>query len=337
MSGSVNGKDSKKNIILRCAAIVLALIFLISAVLLFVHIWEERHSEYNGDYVVETSGDSLMYNNQEYVLNDDIETVLVMGLDKFDGEQSSDSYNNDKQADFIMLLVIDNANSSYTALHINRDTMAQMDILGVAGNKVGTVTKQIALAYNYGNGKEVSCRNTAEAVSNLLLGTKVDHYISVTMDSVPVFNDLVGGVEVTVLDDFTGIDDTLIKGEQVTLFGEHSLNYVRSRYGLEDSSNENRMKRQRQYLEALFQKTSECVQNDSEFIAQAAVKMSEYMVSDCSGNRLQALFKKISEYQFGEICTIQGESVVGDKFMEFYPDEDSIYETVINLFYEIKE
>mgnify|MGYP000585160404 FL=1 len=68
------------------------------------------------------------------------------------------------------------------------------------------------------------------------------------MDAVPILNDLLGGVEVTVLDDFSGIDDTLIKGETVTLHGDHALTYVRERYGLEDSSNSTRMVRQRQYM-----------------------------------------------------------------------------------------
>ena len=39
---------------------------------------------------------------------------------------------------------------------------------------------------------------------NFLMDVKIDHYISLTMDSVAVMNDLVGGVEVTVLDDFLG-------------------------------------------------------------------------------------------------------------------------------------
>ena len=56
------------------------------------------------------------------------------GLAKYDGEGSADSYNNDKQADFLMLFVIDNDTKQYTAIHVNRDTVAEIDVLGVAGN-----------------------------------------------------------------------------------------------------------------------------------------------------------------------------------------------------------
>lgn len=277
---------------------------------------------------------SVVYNGQEYVLNDNIETILVIGLDKFEESyDDEESYNNDKQADFIMLLVVDDSDSSYTAIHINRDTITEMNILGVAGDKVGTVSKQIALAHTYGNGKEVSCRNVSDAVSNLLLGANIDHYVSVTMDAVALFNDLVGGVEVTVLDDFTGIDDTLVKDQTVTLFGEHALKYVRSRYGLDDSTNNNRMNRQQQYLKALYNKTQVCVENDDGFIAEAALKLTDYIVSDCSVNKLQSLMEKISLYEFAEMRTIEGETVTGEEFMEFHPNADSITETVIKLFY----
>ena len=122
------------------------------------------------------------------MLKSDVETFLVMGLDKASGTASSDSYNNDKQADFLMLLVFDNATKKCSAIHINRDTMAEVDILGVAGEKIDTVKKQIALAHTYGNGKNVSCQNTADAVSRLLHDVKVNHYISLALDSVAIFN-----------------------------------------------------------------------------------------------------------------------------------------------------
>ncbi|MBR5774545.1 MAG: LCP family protein, partial [Clostridia bacterium] len=224
---------SSKGRRLQYVALILLVVFLLSAVLLFVNIWERVRGD---DDVLGTSDTTLVYNDEEYVLKDGIETVLILGLDKFEGEKDDTAYYNDKQSDFMMLLVIDNYNRKCTGIHINRDTMVEMDILGIAGESVGKVTQQAALAHTYGNGKEVSCRNAADAVSRLLLGVKIDHYISITMDAVPRFNDMVGGVEVEVLDDFTGIDDTLIKGETVTLMGEHALNYVRTRYGLEDSS-----------------------------------------------------------------------------------------------------
>lgn len=320
---------------LKYAAVILAAILLVSAGLFFVRIWENRQSQFSG-YESENASTNLQYKGDEYELKNDIETVLILGLDKFE-EVNAESYNNDKQADFLMLLVIDHVNSSCTALHINRDTMAKMDILGVAGDRVGTVEKQIALAHTYGNGKEVSCRNTADAVSDLLMNIQIDHYVSVTMDAVSVYNDYIGGVEVTVLDDYTGIDETLVEGEKITLMGEHALNYVRTRYGLDDSTNSRRMVRQRQYIEALYEKTLLQMDNNENFAVDAGVKLADYIVSDYSGNGLQYLAEQISDYRFVEICELEGRTVQGEEHIEFYPSEASIEETVIKLFYELKD
>ena len=58
-----------------------------------------------------------------------------------------------------------------------------------------------------------------KAVSNLLFGIEINHYLSFTMDAVALVNDLVGGVQVEVLDDLTFLDPALRKGETVTLKG----------------------------------------------------------------------------------------------------------------------
>lgn len=323
----------RKKQLLQYAAIFFLVIFLVSGALLVLSLWENRQSEFpEGDAIGLVS--TIEYEGKKYVLKEDVQTLLVLGLDKFEDAVTNDSYNNDQQADFVMLFVIDNRNETCAAIHINRDTMTDINILGVAGENVGTVNKQLALAHTYGNGREVSCGNVADAVSNLLYNVKVDHFVSVTMDSVPVYNDLVGGVEVTVLDDFTGVDDSLVKGEKVTLMGEQALRYIRSRKGLDDSTNATRMIRQRQYLEALYHKSAEMAKADEEFIMQASLKMSDYMVSDCSGNQLQDLFEKISGYEFLDIRSIEGTSVVGEKFMEFYPDVNSMKKIVVELFYQ---
>lgn len=320
---------------LRYAAIIFAAVLLVSSALFFVRLWENRQSSFQANEP-ETVNMNLKHKGEEYVLKDNVQSILVLGLDKFDSADM-ESYNNDKQADFLMLVVVDHDNKSFSALHINRDTIAEMSVLGVAGDKVGTVKKQLALAHTYGNGKEMSCRNTADAVSKLLMNVEINHYLSVTMDAVSVYNDLIGGVELTVLDDFTGIDDTLVMGETVTLYGEHALNYVRTRYGLDDSTNSRRMIRQRQYLEALYAKTLSVIDSDENFIVDVAVKLADFMVSDYTGTRMQELAEKLSGYQFLGIYELEGNNIRGEKYMEFYPDESSIKEMVIELFYEIKK
>lgn len=323
--------ERKSNNGIKLAIALLVIVFIAAGAFLGVEIWDKHLGQYHGDG--ELGDSAVVFGGDEYVLNEDIDTFLVLGLDKYKGTASVDSYNNDEQADFLMLFVFDNLKKEYKVLHINRDTIVPVNILGVAGNKVDTVNKQIALAHTYGNGKNVSCQNTADSVESLLKGVKVEHYASLSLDSVAIFNDLVGGVEVEVLHDFTGVDDTLIKGEKVLLMGEHALNYVKERRGVEESTNAERMQRQKQYLEALRVKTFEKMENDLEFSANAALKMKDYIVSDRSITQLRDIADKIKEFEYKGTMDIKGTAEMGEEYIEFYPDEAALEKMIIETFY----
>jgi len=328
-----NNADDRGRQILRILAVVLAVVMVISAVFYVLGEWERKTGIYTDESPVQT--DTVEFDGKSYVIKDDIETVLVIGLDKPMSDDSA-SYNNSKQADFIMLFVIDNAAKTTKAIQVNRDTIASMNVLGVAGETIDTVTQQIALSHTYGNGKEVSCRNVANSVSKLLMGVEIDHYVSVPVDAVPVFNDLVDGVTLELLEDFTHVDASLVKGETVTLNGEQALKYIQGRQGVADQTNANRMQRQRQYLNALYDRFVLKSQNDSKFVANTALKASDYIISDCSANKLESYLNKLTTLGFSGIKEIEGESKKGEEFMEFYPDEALLKQMVIDTFYQLK-
>ena len=330
------GKMKTKNNYLKYIAIALVIVFLIAAAFLLLEVWENRA----GRFPVSSTEDGVVeYNGKEYVQKDNIETFLVLGLDKYEGSDSADSHESGIQTDFLMLFVFDNETKQCTAIHINRDTMTRVNKLAVGGSTVAeTYTKQIALAYNYANADndKIKCRNTKDSVEYLLNGVMVDHYLSLTMDAVPASCDLAGGVEVTVLDDFTGIDEALIKGEKVTLTGEQALRYVRTRYGLEDSTNSTRMARQQQYIDALYNQISTRIEADDEFLVKFVDTMDDYVVYDSSDQKMLKFAEKFDDYEFLGTKEIEGESKLEDEFIEFYPDEDSIWEILIDLFYTQK-
>jgi LCP family protein required for cell wall assembly len=336
----MNEKQRKRKRTLRILVIALVIIALLAAGLYGVRFWENRQTSANSTSTEQSEEDDVQkirYNGKWYRLKENVQTVLVIGLDKFEDQVSDSSYSNDQQSDFLMLLIIDDKDKTCTALQINRDAMADVPVLDITGDEIDTVNEQLALAHTYGSGSHDSCRNTVSAVSSFLYNTPIDHYISLTMDAVETLNDLVDGVTVTVLDDFSGVDDTLKKGEEVTLLGEHALNYVRSRYGLEDSTNAQRMIRQRQYMSALYKKILQYSDNDDSFVVDATLKINNYMVSDCSISQLQTFANDAISYEIGDIQTIKGESVKGEKYMEFYPDEDALQEQIVQLLYECVE
>ena len=323
------------------AAILAAVLVLLAGMLLL------QRSENTQDAPVSSPGPSsaveadapvdgreiTYYNGTAYAKRENLETVLLLGVDKFEGE-TPEGYLNNQQADFLLLLVMDKENETCTPIQLNRDTMTQIQILGVTGEPAGTFTGQLALAHTYGSGEEDSCENTVLAVENLLYGVGIDHYVSLTMDGVALLNDLVGGVTVEVLDDFSGIDDTLVQGETVTLQGQQSLTYVRSRGGMEDSSNLRRMERQRQYLSALQQQLKAAVQQEDGFTLDALLQLNEYMVSDCTVNQLSDLGDSLAAYQVSDILPLPGDAREGEEFMEFTVDEAALQQLVMDVFYE---
>ena len=328
-------KIKKKH--LKYVAVILMIVFLTAAGLLLLKLWERGRDRFAAS---DAQDGVVTYKGREYVRKENIETFLVLGLDKYAGASVSDSHGTGVQADFLMLFVFDNENKQCTALQINRDTMTSVNQLSIGGTAVvATYTRQIALAYNYveDDNDKIRCGNTKDSVQSLLHGATVNHYLALTMDFVPAMNDLVGGVEVTVLDDFSGIDDTLVKGEKVTLMGEQALRYVRTRYGLEDSSNSTRMVRQQQFITALYDKAMSRMQADDAFLLDMVTTMDKYLVYDSSDQKMQQFAEKFGSYEFCGIRQIEGESVKGAEFMEFYPDEDSVWEIVTDLFYDPKE
>lgn len=328
--------------VLKGTAAILAAVLVLLAGMLLLQRWENTQ-----DAPVSSSGEAssveadapvdgreiTYYNGTAYAKREDLETVLLLGVDKFEGE-TPEGYVNNQQADFLLLLVMDKQHETCTPIQLNRDTMTQIQILGVTGEPAGTFTGQLALAHTYGSGEEDSCENTVLAVENLLYGMEIDHYVSLTMDGVALLNDLVGGVTVEVLDDFSGIDDSLVQGETVTLKGQQALTYVRSRGGLEDSSNLHRMERQRQYLAALQQQLKAAVQQEDGFTLDALLQLNEYMVSDCTVDQLSDLGNSLAAYQVGDILTTPGDAQEGEEVMEFTVDEAALQQLVMDVFYE---
>jgi len=151
---------------------------------------------------------------------------------------------------------------------------------------------------------------------------------------VDAVNDLVGGVTVTVEDNFEGIDDTLIRGETVTLTAENVEHFVRARHDMvEDPTNINRMARQRVYMTGLFQGMKEAAASSSTFVLDAYNAVSGSLVTDCTIDKLNDYANRFSNYSLSEIVTPEGEAVRGEVYIEFYMDEEALQQLVIDTFY----
>lgn len=280
----------------------------------------------------ETEQNDITYNGVTYTRRPQLETYLLMGIDVEGPAKGNRSYSGGGQADVQLLLVVDNTNQTWQVLQINRDSMVEVQVLGMTGEVLQTQTAQIATAHAYGDGTERSCRNAVAAVSNMLGGKTIDGYVALNMDAVAILNDMVGGVPVTITSDFTDIDPSLQEGETITLQGQQALVFVRSRKGVDDETNLSRMERQRQYLAALEEKMA---QQDEEFVIRAYDAVSDYMVTDMGSGTVAELGEKMKTYEELPFLTIAGESGTDEEGSATYTlDQDSLQQAIVSLFYE---
>ncbi len=331
--------QSLKNRPIGRIAAVAAILAATAAVLLLLHGWETRRQANDAaDDPYAGQEESLTYYNGAWYARKELETVLVMGVDKYaDDAAAEDGYTNQEQADFLLLLVLDRNAGVCTALPLNRDTMTEITALGLAGERTGTFTGQLALAHTYGSGGLDSARNEGRAVSALLYGTEIDHVMAFTMDAVPVLTDAVGGVPVLVEDDFSAMTDQLPMGQEVTLRGELALTFVRGRGSMGgEKTNLNRMARQNAYLQGLYRRLQDTVQDEG-FLTQLLLELSPYLDTDCTAAQLNDLYQTVVQDRLAVLDAPAGEAVVGDEFMEFHVDEDALQQTVIELFYERRD
>ena len=258
-----------------------------------------------------------------------------MGLDKRNRKETDSGYTNKMQSDFLMLVVMDENTNECNILNLNRDIMTPIQRLGFGGSVTGVYTAQLALAHTYGRGGEDSARNVIQAVSNLLGGVPIDHYMSLTMSSICKLNDLVGGVTVTILEDFTMEDPALIQGREVTLTGEQAKIYVHGRKVIGDGTNLGRMERHEQYLQAFYRQFLKASrEGGAEFLTRVLMTVGTSFRSDLDFDALNQLRELLPSCKINPFRSLEGELVLGEEFYEYYVDEEALQQQVIELFYE---
>lgn len=283
------------------------------------------------------TGNVIEVNGERYTQRGKITTILLMGIDHPSGTQPS-GYRNGGQADFLRLIVIDDEMKRVSQLAIDRDTMTPITVLGVLGNRAGTRVAQISLSHGFGDGREQSCELTKDAVSKLLLNTKIDFYLAMSMDGITALNDAVGGVTVTLEDDFSAQDPAMTRGTTFTLMGKQAEIYVRSRMSVGSGTNAERMARQQQYINQLIRLVDERAHENREYIGELFDALKPYLITNLSRGRMINEAWASRDYARQPLHTPGGQHVVdADGFMAFYVDEAELQQMTLELFYTLDE
>ncbi len=271
-------------------------------------------------------GDTIWYDGEEYQLNPDITTVLFLGIDQSDEDRNS-SVTGGGRSDAIMLLLIDDSDETITMLQISRDTMVSVDFYTQQETYSFSTVIQITMQYSAGSSMLRSNWLMTNKVSELLYDIPISQTVALSMDGISLLVDAMGGIEITVPEDYTYVNPLFVEGETIVLDGELAYDYVHYRDTDDFGSNNGRMDRQAQLLRALASKLSGNV--SAETVETLQKVASPYMESNLSAE----VIEKLSTYTLSDtIYRPEGEDVVGSSD-EFYVDETALRALVIELFY----
>lgn len=250
-------------------------------------------------------------------------TILLMGLDYMKDTYRWDTgRRNGGNADVLVLLIIDLNAKEATVLNIPRDTMADVLALDANGDFEAMIYTNISEAHSFGDGGALSCQLTAQAVSGLLCGIKIDRYVSVDFDSINRVNELLGGVVFVLDQDYTFLGHEWTKGQQFRLnnYQLQRLLQYRDRHDIDGAFE--RSRRDLRIMKAMFDQFKAAFLEDPGVVLRMYSAMEPYITTDLSMDEISFLAQTLVNLPLDMDCvvTLQGENRAGERFVEYYPD-----------------
>ena len=306
----------------------------------FLKRWEDRQYATGGGAsnveleLANQGPTTFMYDGKTYTQRKDVDAYLIMGIDKDGKVARGETALDGGQADMLEVLVVDHAAKTWRLLAIDRNTLTNIEVLNEDGSSAGMQYMQICLAHGYSYGLDDGCIKTANAVKDLLLNRKMDGYYSLNMGGIGELNDLVGGVPITVTEEFLEIDPDLTVGETIVLDGEMAEKFVRARMNMQDDRNELRVARQEVYLDSFVKRFDELSQEE---ILNIYDTMMDYVVTNMGSGTFADLTSVCKEYTKLDSIKIDGTAQIENDYETFRMDDVDRIEKSLMLFYSENE
>lgn len=277
-----------------------------------------------------TDYSEIIYKGEKYTYNKDLKTILFLGIDKNQDDVDPEFTGTAGRSDCMILFLVNTKDKTAQMVSIPRESMTDVEIYSVDGQYLGMVNEQITLQYSYGDGGKKSCWLAKKTLSKMLKDIPIDAYMSMELDGIAAVTDLIGGVTITVPEDYTSIDPSFKQGETLNLKGELAEKYVRKRDITVFASNEGRMERQNQFIRALVPQMKEKFSSDIQSLLDAT---TNYITTDMDADEMQTFMTCSLTDQ---TLTIPGERIsTGDNSPEEYHlDEDALMQMIVELCYE---
>lgn len=324
-------KKLKKALIIIAIVLLCLLIAALSAYAVMYNIGKKqlletnRHTDTSNfeefdDTVVE-------HNGARYKYNENITSILFMGVDKKSIKTESDDYGTNGQADAVYLMAIDTSTGKTDVIGISRDSMADISLYSKEGRYIGTEKMQLCLAYAYGDRRHSSCQNVVQSVSRMFYGIPINTYFAIDLSGINPLVKAIGGFTVNEYDENNNVVGTKY------INSKNAMEYVRTRDNAVLDSNVSRMSNQQEFLKAFAAKVTEQTKQDLMVPVQLYNVVADYAVTNINASKITYLASKyISANTSIAFHTVQGQVVQGE-YAEFHIDTDALYDLLLDIYY----
>ncbi len=277
----------------------------------------------------------VKYGDSVYEYKEDILTFLFMGIDTDSTYSAKGKKFMGGQADLLVLLVLDPVDQAIRLIPINRNTMVDVDVYDDNGNIEYSQLAQICVQHGIGDGREQSCEYQVRTVSKLFYQLPIHGYIAMNLDGIVPLNDTVGGVEVTVPNNFNSGRYKFTEGETITLKGQQAYDFARKRE-IEHGAADRRLERQKVYMKSLISSIISTLKSNPTYVATLYNAVAKYVLTDISLDQMLYIASSAAGYSYNDssMVSIKGTSLEGEVYDEFYADDEALKQLIIDVFYE---
>lgn len=327
-------KSRKRTVGIVVLGVLLILAMIAAGIALFVNhsiAQGKRKFEDSMQQMINQSGSIIEHDGVTYRLNESMVTVAFIGFDNqvrnlTTGEATTG------QADAIMIVALNTDTGRATCISIPRDSWVDVDTY-INGTYSGQNKMQLCLQYTYGSSNEQGSELVTQAASRILSGIPIDYYFTLNVSGIAPLADAIGGVTLTPVQTVPGYD--IYEGVETTLSGTRAEKYVRNRDGSNDSSSLDRQARQLSFIKAFFKKALESASGDPSKLLSLYQTALNYTWTNLGMDE----FSYIASTMIGQgvsgvdVVSLKGEMSSEGNHAAFYLDQDSVFQTVLDVFY----
>lgn len=272
--------SGKKRSAKRTALIVVCVLLALAAVgAVFAAVTLQAGKENLRAPMKEQENLTLTYQGHEYMYNEDVVSVLIMGID----DESSYTGSDASCSDANFLITMDTTTNAVNVTTVPRDTMCEVDVYQDGKYKFTTHTN-LGLAYAIDADKDTCAKNVVKSVSTIMEGMPVNYYFAMNVHAIEDLAAAVGGVKIEALQSIPGTN--IVEGEKIKLTGNDAYKYLQFRNIYEGESALDRQARQEQFIKAFMAKAKKMSVDQ---LLKVVKTVSDYSITNLGAEEMSYL------------------------------------------------